>query len=69
MPLRAESLEVTFTPTGDDAGRTAWVHVTGGPADPALRAPIDLTMNVRGPLQQLIQFGTNSRLRFGGADK
>jgi hypothetical protein len=66
MPLRAEVLEVTFTPHGDAAGRTAWVHVEGGPVDPKLRAPIDLTVNVQGPLQSLIKFGTNSRLRFGG---
>jgi len=31
-----------------------------------LRAPIDLTINVRGPLESLVKFGTNSRLRFGG---
>jgi hypothetical protein len=66
MPLRAEVLEVTFTPLGDAAGRTAWVHLAGGPVDPNLKAPIDLTVNVQGPLQSLIRFGTNSRLRFGG---
>lgn len=66
VPLRAEVLEVTFTPLGDAAGRTAWVHVAGGPVDPNLKAPIDLTVNVQGPLQSLIRFGTNSRLRFGG---
>ena len=64
-PLRAETLEVNFTPWGDAQGRTASVHVTGGPVDPKLRAPIDLNVNVRGPLQSLIQFGTNSRLQFG----
>jgi hypothetical protein len=65
-PLRAEELEVTFTPGGDAEGRTARVHIAGGPVDPGLRAPIDLNVNVRGPLQSLIRFGTNSRLRFGG---
>jgi hypothetical protein len=69
VPLRADVLEVTFTPEGDAAGRTAWVHLEGGPVDPNLRAPIDLTVNVRGPLQALIKFGTDSRLRFGGEDK
>ena len=66
-PLRAEELEVTFTPGGDSEGRTARVHIAGGPVDPNLKAPIDLNVNVRGPLQSLIQFGTNSRLRFGGS--
>lgn len=69
MPLRADVLEVTFTPQGDDAGRTAWVHVAGGPVDPKLRAPIDLNINVRGPLESLVKFGTNSRLKFGARDK
>jgi hypothetical protein len=64
-PLRAETLEVTFTPEGDADGRTASVHIVGGPADPNLKAPIHLQVNVRGPLQSLIKFGTNSRLRFG----
>ena len=31
-----------------------------------LTAPIDLNINVRGSLESLIKFGTDSRLRFGG---
>lgn len=65
IPLQATLLEVAFTPGGDSEGRTASVHLTGGPVDPKLRAPIDLTINVRGPLESLIKFGTNSRVRFG----
>ncbi len=66
IPLRAQSLEVAFTPGGDAQGRTATIHIAGGPVDPNLRAPVDLTINVRGPLETLIRFGTNSRLHFGG---
>lgn len=66
IPLQAELLEVVFTPEGDAEGRTASVHLAGGPVDPKLRAPIDLTINVRGPLESLIKFGTDSRLHFGG---
>jgi hypothetical protein len=66
VPLRAELLEVVFTPEGDSEGRTARVRLTGGPVDPRLRAPIDLTINVRGPLDALVRFGTDSRLSFGG---
>ncbi len=65
IPLQAGLLEVAFTPGGDAEGRTASIHLTGGPVDPKLRAPIDLTINVRGPLESLIKFGTNSRVRFG----
>lgn len=66
IPLQASLLEVAFTPDGDAEGRTASIHLAGGPVDPKLRAPIDLTINVRGPLESLVKFGTNSRLRFGG---
>jgi hypothetical protein len=65
VPLTAELLEVAFTPQGDAEGRTATVHVVGGPVDPRLRAPVDLTLNVRGPLEWLIKFGTDSRLHWG----
>lgn len=66
VPLRADQLEVAFTPGGDAQGRTASIHLVGGPVDPNLRAPVDLNINVRGPLESLIKFGTDSRLRFGG---
>lgn len=65
VPLRADLLEVAFTPGGDAQGRTAVVRIVGGPVDPNLRAPVDLNINIRGPLESLIKFGTDSRLRFG----
>ncbi len=71
IPVRARVLEMTFTPLGDAEGRTAWVHLVGGPSDPELTAPIDTRVNVRGPLDELVKIGadmgTNSRLRFKGA--
>jgi hypothetical protein len=70
IPIRAKVLEITLTPLGDAEGRTAWVHLAGGPSDPELTAPIDTTINVRGPLEQLVKIGadlgTDSRLRFSG---
>lgn len=66
IPLRAEVLEVAFTPEGDAEGRTATVRLAGGPVDPKLRAPVDLTINVRGPLDLLVKFGTQSNVHFGG---
>ena len=65
IPLRAEMLELILTPAGDAEGRTATVHIEGGPADPALKAPVVLQINVRGPLDSLVKFGTQSKLRFG----
>lgn len=66
IPLKPEILEVSFTPQGDAEGRTASIHLAGGPVDPNLRAPVDLVINVRGPLESLIKFGTSSRMHFGG---
>ncbi len=69
VPLRADVLEVTFDPEGDEEGRTARVRLAGGPVDPRMRAPVDLTVNVRGPLDTLVHFGTNSRIKWGGGNK
>lgn len=66
IPLRAERLELVMSAEGDELGRTAVVALEGGPADPALRAPLVINVNVRGPLDQVVAFGTHSRLRFGG---
>lgn len=65
VPLVARELEIRLTPEGDAEGRTARVRLKGGPADPALRAPVDLEVNVRGPLDSLVQFSTHHRVRFG----
>lgn len=65
VPLLARELEVLLTPAGDSQGRTARVRLKGGPVDPALQAPVDLEVNVRGPLDSLVHFGTHHRVRFG----
>lgn len=66
IPLRADRLELMMSEAGDERGRTAVVALEGGPADPALRAPLVINVNVRGPLDQVVALGTHSRLRFGG---
>lgn len=70
VPIRARVLEITLTPLGDAKGRTAWVHVAGGASDPDLTAPLDLNVDVHGPLDELMkigaELGTDSRLRFSG---
>lgn len=67
IPLRADSLEITLTPSGDADGRTAAVRLAGGPADPSLTAPVTMQFNVRGPLDSLLKFATDKRLRVGGS--
>lgn len=65
VPLVARELEILLTPAGDREGRTARVRLKGGSSDPALQAPVDLEVNVRGPLDSLVQFSTHHRVRFG----
>ncbi len=66
IPLQAEELQIRFVPRGDEEGRTAWVHLAGRPVDPAFKGPIDLTLNVRGPLDEVFNAGANSTLRLMG---
>lgn len=65
VPLRATLLNVVFMPKPDANGRTAYLHLIAGPVDPKLHAPVDLEVNVRGPIQPLIKYGTDPRLHFG----
>ena len=51
VPLKADVLEITFTPAGDREGRTAFVHLAGGPVDPRLQTPLDLSVNVSARLK------------------
>jgi hypothetical protein len=66
IPLRAHRMDVNFTPTLDAEGRSATVHIEGGPPTHPTKAPLRLDLNVHGPLEPLVKFGTDSRLRFGG---
>lgn len=67
VPLVADVVEVMLNPAGDAEGRTAVVRIEGGPVDPSLKAPVVLQVNVRGPLDSLVKFGTSKQLGFGGA--
>jgi hypothetical protein len=64
--LLAERFEVRISPDGDDDGRTATVNIEGGPVDKTLKAPLVLSINVRGPLAPLIKFGSTPGLKIGG---
>ena len=66
VPLIADQLELRFMPRGDDEGRTAFIHLAGRPADATFKGPIDLTTNIRGPLNEVFNVGANSALRLMG---
>lgn len=63
MPIVASRFDVQFTPDGDENGRSARVMIAGGPKDPAIKAPLVLTINFSGPLAPLIELG--SKVNFG----
>ena len=65
VPIRASALDVEFSGKPDSEGRTAVVHLFGVPEAPDARGPIDLNLNVRGPLQPFIKLGTNTRFSVG----
>ena len=65
--LLAERFDVRFSPDGDADGRTATVNIAGGPVDRSLKAPLVLTINVRGPLAPLIKFGSTPGLGLSDA--
>lgn len=65
VPLIAEAFQVSFTPDGDAEGRTATVHLAG--VGKNKKAPVDVTVNVRGPVEPLLRLGMQARgLSFGG---
>ena len=64
--LVADQLEVRFLPEGDAAGRSATVHLVGGPSDPSLRASFVLDLNIVGPLAPLVNLGVKLGMNSGG---
>ncbi|MFA6287769.1 MAG: YdbH domain-containing protein [Opitutaceae bacterium] len=71
LPLRVDSLKVRLTPDGDELGRTASVTVIAHPeqAETAKgKCPVKevvFTINVAGPLSQVLKVGMSDRISFG----
>ncbi|MBI2516808.1 MAG: YdbH domain-containing protein [Opitutae bacterium] len=65
LRLRLTELRLEVRPPNAPPGRTATLHLAGEPADPKVKAPVTLDLNVNGPLEQLINFGLDRRLNFG----
>lgn len=60
VPLRADSIDVNFSPKPDAEGRTAVITFTGVPDAPKAKAPVLFQVNVHGPLQTFVKLGTTS---------
>jgi hypothetical protein len=65
-PIRASILDVQLSDGTNPDLPNVVVHLEGEPVNPAIKAPLVLTVNVRGPLGPLIKFGTDRRLSAGG---
>ncbi len=66
-PLEARVLRLVFQPEPDADGRRAKIRLEGRPLDPKLIAPLELDINVSGPLESVLRRAFDSRLHIGGA--
>lgn len=66
--LRLQLSELRLDIRSPDAppGRTATIRLAGAPVDREVKAPVNLSVNVNGPVEQLLNLGLDSRIRFGG---
>ena len=63
--LEARELHLRFHPEGDAAGRSAVLRIEGHPLDPQIIAPLELDVNISGPLENLLRKALDSRLHLG----
>ncbi len=67
--LRLELTELRLDIRSPDlpTGRTAVLRVAGEPVDKSVKAPIQLNLNVNGPIEGLLNMGLDNRVRFGAS--
>lgn len=66
LRLKLAELRLDLRPRHAPPGRTATIKLVGEPVDPTVKAPVNLDLNINGPLEQLLNLGLDSRVRFGG---
>ncbi|MSU70329.1 MAG: hypothetical protein EXS39_06080 [Opitutaceae bacterium] len=64
-PLEASVLRLTLHPAGDAQGRSAVLRIEGRPRDPKFIAPLELDVNIAGPVENLMRKVLDSRLKIG----
>lgn len=64
LRLKLHQLRLDLRPPGGPPGRTATIKLAGEPVDPTVKAPVNLDLNINGPLEQLLNLGLDSRVRF-----
>jgi hypothetical protein len=62
LPLNVDGLEMRFYPDAAETGRTAQIQIAARPADPnAALKHLTFTVNVAGPLDQVVRLGLDKR--------
>lgn len=65
LRLRLGEMRLEVRPPDAPPGRSATLRLAGEPADPEVKAPVKLDLNVNGPIEALLNLGLNSRVRTG----
>lgn len=66
LRLKLNELRLDLRPPGGPPGRSATIRLAGEPVDPTVKAPVNLDLNINGPLEKLLNLGLDSRVSFGG---
>lgn len=65
LRLKLGEMRLDIYPPNQPPGRSARLRLAGEPADPTVKAPVTLDLNVNGPLEQLINLGLDPRVGTG----
>jgi hypothetical protein len=66
LRLRLSELRLDLRPPNQPPGRSATLKIAGEPVDKDVKAPVNLNLNVNGPIEQLLNLGLDGRVNFGG---
>jgi len=66
LRLQLTQLRLDLRPPNQPPGRSATLKIAGEPVDKDVKAPVNLNLNVNGPIEQLLNLGLDRRVNFGG---
>jgi hypothetical protein len=71
LPIRVRALSIELHPPDAPAGRYATIHLEAEPDDPKHPVPLNLSLNLNGPVEELLDWSLKSHLKVsaGGHDK
>lgn len=65
LKLEVNELRLDIRPPGSPASRSAQLRVSGRPVDRSIQAPVELDLNVNGPLESLLNLGLKANVGIG----